>query len=1330
MIKTVVKRNGSKETFNAEKLNNWGIWAAKTLDPKIVDWSSAVMRVVSLLPEEVTTKELQDSLIKYCLDKDTYEHNIMAGRLYAASLPKEFYPETRTYPTLKELHDRMIKDGVIVKPNYTDEEYEYLNSLLNHELDLTYAHYSLNQIVKKYAMQDRTKKSIYETPQFVYMRVAMQTFNNYHQEDRLEKLAKFYYYVSNRKINIPTPYFANSLTSNPNVASCAVLLSDDTAESIGVTATLGYMLTVAGAGLGVNFKTRSIGDAVRGGIVRHQGKIPYYRGFANMIKSSMQSCYIHTDDTNPIHFLTDEGFKPITEITRETNVAQFDDELNVSYMKPHRVINEPYKVDVGYRFYTDDGSIDITVTHNHRMIYRQTKPMPTDKKVPKGWYEIDKNTIGSTLLSMAEANSFTPTEDMIIYTAYSEYNAINNSFDEIKGNLLKKETVRGLKGKQIHCVETDTGNICIMNKDKNNPNKERIMINGNSRGGAATIYYPFTDPELENLLVLKNPLTVQAKRLREVDYGIILNKWLLKRAAEKKDIYLFSYKDNPELHELLYHEDSNVFGEAMLKFAEEHPDKVTPYPAIDVLKGIVTQQLETGRLYLFFADEVNRHTPYKDTIYSSNLCITGDQYVPSNYGLLTAKELYDLGEIDDLVLFDGEKQVKSSPMKLREKNVPVYEIGLNGGYKHRVTDYHKVMTQRGMVECKDLIVGKDKVIINTKEGIFGKNHLPDEAYIFGLWQGDGTSRNDSLFLDVWEGKTSCLMDEIHSIYTKLHEKYSGGKYDVKNSNGEVVGSRSYEVPKWNKSTKVGNKDKWRLSIGLMAKHMEYTKDRIPRWIREGDKETQLAYIKGLFYTDGTFNYCQSSNTLYLSISSIHIEFLEELQIMLNNLGFVFGMSLQAKEGYRMLPDSNRELKEYRCKKSMRLTTGNYHTCRDFEEATGFITFRGKELPHRDKFYNVNNSKLVKYVKRIENQDVYCPTVETDEHIFIANCAKSLNCNEISLPTKPFPTYSDFYQNLDDPEKGTVAFCNLAGITVDRIDSDEEYAEVAYYCLFMIDEGINNAKLPFPKLDYSIRAWRSAGVGVLGLAHLLAKKGLSYASQEGRNFIHEQAETHAYHLYKAALQLAKERGNAQYMNRTKFPEGWLPIDTYNKNVDELVTVGLKRDWETLRKEIIEQGGIRFTTVSTIPPVESSSISSETSNSIYALREFSLVKYSGDTTNRWVAPDATKLKDKYEIVWELGNKPMIQMYAIYQKFIDQGISADLWVDRTVNKEVSMKEMLQEIFMMAKYGMKGRYYYNTKLERDLKQHGFETSFGSKEEDKEPVEEERGCSSGGCSL
>lgn len=724
MITHIKKRDGSIEEFSATKVNGWGEWASKKLG-STVDWSSVVIDAVNSCPKICTSEELQIALIKTCLNRKTWEHNKMAGRLYASLIERQIYPDGR--PTVKQLHNRMYEHGLMVKLNYSDEEYSHVEKIINHKLDYNYPHYQLYQLRNKYALRNKITGQEYESPQFIYMRMAMALAENEPKETRLIHLEKWYSHLSHNRLNAPTPNYVNLGTSLNGYASCCVYTTNDTAKSLAAGDHIAYMMTCMSAGIGTHIKTRSIDDPVRNGVIQHQGKLPYYRSMVGAIGANLQ----------------------------------------------------------------------------------------------------------------------------------------------------------------------------------------------NGRGGASTVHYTAFDPEVEVIQKLRHPMTPAAKRIAGCHYSFGSNKVFARKVAKNEEFAPFSYYDNAELYEAQYEKDQSKFEKLYAEYEKTAKVKLN---ARDILLGALTQSYDTGVQYLHFMDTMNRHTPFKGKIYSSNLC-----------------------------------------------------------------------------------------------------------------------------------------------------------------------------------------------------------------------------------------------------------------------------------------------------------------------------------------------------------------------------------QEIALETHPYESVAELYREYQEGD-GEIGLCSLAATVVSNIESDEQYAEVAYYALKMIDVCIHKSDYVFKNLESTAKARLSAGVGMVGLAHLMAKNDKKYDTQEGRDFIHELSETHMWHLINASLRLGKELGNAPWMHKTLWPEGWLPIDTYEKRVDELVTIENKRDWESLRKKIIENGGIRNSVVSCFMPGESSTIASGTTNGLYPIRDLYIMKTNDTMANHWAAPDGTKLKNKYQSAWDISTSDMIKVYAIVQKWTDQGISADLFVKILGDEKVSSKQITQDYLDMVKYGMQTRYYVNS--------------------------------------
>lgn len=292
-------------------------------------------------------------------------------------------------------------------------------------------------------------------------------------------------------------------------------------------------------------------------------------------------------------------------------------------------------------------------------------------------------------------------------------------------------------------------------------------------------------------------------------------------------------------------------------------------------------------------------------------------------------------------------------------------------------------------------------------------------------------------------------------------------------------------------------------------------------------------------------------------------------------------------------------------------------------------------------------------------------------------------------------------------------------------SKEDWGDVAYYTLLMIDNVIDLMNYPFPSLEHSAKSRRSTGIGITDLAGHMAELKLRYSSEEGKKYLQTLAELHMYSCIKASLRLAKEKGTCDWIDKTKWVDGWMPIDTMNKNIIKKVGQPLLQDWETLRKDVVENGGIRNSVLVAYMPNESSSVATNGTNSILPARNVKVLKTNGSKITRFLAPNADTHEDFYELAYDIPTKDMIDVYAIFQCFTDQAISADEYRDFTKGK-VTSKQLLSDFLYMVAVGMKTRYYVNSKT--------VSASTLSEENNVEPetvVEDDtRGCSSGGCSL
>jgi ribonucleoside-diphosphate reductase alpha chain len=329
------------------------------------------------------------------------------------------------------------------------------------------------------------------------------------------------------------------------------------------------------------------------------------------------------------------------------------------------------------------------------------------------------------------------------------------------------------------------------------------------------------------------------------------------------------------------------------------------------------------------------------------------------------------------------------------------------------------------------------------------------------------------------------------------------------------------------------------------------------------------------------------------------------------------------------------------------------------------------------------------------------------------------CQEITLPTDPI-------QHIDG--EGEIALCILSAINIGKINRRYELEPLCDLAVRALDEIIDHQKYPVKAAEISTKARRSLGIGYIGLAHYLAKKGYKYDQKLAWRQIDKLTEAFQYYLLKTSNQLAKEKGKCEYFDRTKYADGILPIDTYKKEVDEIVKRDLTFDWEWLRKEI-KKDGLRHSTLSAQMPSESSSVVSNATNGVEPPRDFISIKKSKKGPLKQVVPEYAKLKNNYTLLWDMkSNEGYINVVSVMQKYFDQAISGN-WSYNPENYEegqVPLSVMAEDLLNTYKYGWKTSYYQNTyDAKKDIDEPSHNIGWTDNVPEKEEVKDEENCES-----
>ena len=290
----VTKRNGKNEPLDLNKLHVMVEEACKDLAG--VSASQVEIQSGIQFYDGITTDEIQEILIRSASDLvslDNPNYQFVAARLLLFAVRKQLYGRMHETPTVKEQVEQCISKEVYdaeILDLYSDEEFDKLQSFIDHDRDYLFTYAGLRQVCDKYLVQDRSNGKVYETPQFMYLLIAATIFSKYPKDTRLDYVKKYYDAISRHKINIPTPIMAGVRTPLRQYASCVLVDVDDTLDSIFSSDMAIGKYVAQRAGIGINAgRIRGINSKIRGGEVQHTGVVPLLKKFESNVRCCTQN---------------------------------------------------------------------------------------------------------------------------------------------------------------------------------------------------------------------------------------------------------------------------------------------------------------------------------------------------------------------------------------------------------------------------------------------------------------------------------------------------------------------------------------------------------------------------------------------------------------------------------------------------------------------------------------------------------------------------------------------------------------------------------------------------------------------------------------------------------------------------------------------------------------------------------------------------------------------------------------------------------------------------------------------------------------------------------
>jgi len=289
----VQKRDGRKEELNINKIHKMVEEACLGLAG--VNVSQIEMNADLQFIDGISTSDIQEILIRSANDLISLEHpnyQYVAARLLLFGLRKEVFGQFQPLHILdlvKRNIDKGIYDPELVT-YYSDDEWNQINDIVNHDRDFNFTYAGIRQVVDKYLVQDRSTGKVFETPQYMYMLISAVLFSRYPKETRMSYVKRYYDAVSQYKINIPTPVMAGVRTPMRQFASCVLVDVDDTLDSIFTSDMAIGKYVAQRAGIGINAgRIRGINSKIRGGEVAHTGVVPFLKKFESTVRCCTQN---------------------------------------------------------------------------------------------------------------------------------------------------------------------------------------------------------------------------------------------------------------------------------------------------------------------------------------------------------------------------------------------------------------------------------------------------------------------------------------------------------------------------------------------------------------------------------------------------------------------------------------------------------------------------------------------------------------------------------------------------------------------------------------------------------------------------------------------------------------------------------------------------------------------------------------------------------------------------------------------------------------------------------------------------------------------------------
>jgi ribonucleoside-diphosphate reductase alpha chain len=290
---TVVKRNGEREPYDANKINLAIEKASEGLDENIT-WVTQIASELELtLFDGITTQQLDEAVIQVALQnvKDDPAFDTVAARLLLKTIYKRVLGDYETDEELTRLHREGFRgyvergvDEELLDPRFPDLfDLDRLAAVLDPANDGLLKYIGLVTLNNRYSIKARNGQPL-EAPQYFWMRIAMGLSLN--EADPTGIAIEFYETMSRLDYLAAGSTLVNAGTKFPQLSNCFVMEMHDDIEHIAKSVRDVMWITKGTGGIGLSVtKLRAQGSPIRSNNTTSTGPIPFMHTIDSVLRA-------------------------------------------------------------------------------------------------------------------------------------------------------------------------------------------------------------------------------------------------------------------------------------------------------------------------------------------------------------------------------------------------------------------------------------------------------------------------------------------------------------------------------------------------------------------------------------------------------------------------------------------------------------------------------------------------------------------------------------------------------------------------------------------------------------------------------------------------------------------------------------------------------------------------------------------------------------------------------------------------------------------------------------------------------------------------------------